>query len=508
MNVTGLHRWLVGLLLLGCACRGPGSANYQAFDAFVEQTREVYHVPGAVVGVVRDGDIVLLKGYGVRSLGRPDRVDPDTRFQIASNTKFMAAASAGVLVDAGRAGWDQPLVELDPGFRLATPGATAQVSFRDLLAHRSGLPAYEGDLLGRLGYDTAEKFGRARYVPLGSFQDKARYSNLGFFLAGEVAARASGLGTPEWPAFVGKALFEPLGMSRSSGDKKDLQLDANYAGGHRLKDGAAIPMDLELIEFAAAGSVVSTGADMARWIRMLLSEGRHEGRSVLQPGTVAEIFKTALVTGPGGPLGEKGAGNGLGTENYTFLGTPVVTKNGAMNGVRTIVILVPSLRVGLFVLCNMNLTVFPEAVAARFLEDHIGLSGEDLQRRYLEIDQPRWTLMESPPIFPATPAPLPVPLAQLAGTYHSEIYGDFALAVDGEELSCTSLAPRAYRGRIRHWDGLQFLLQWPDPDDMLGLVVFQVDPSGATGFAGFLPDPAYMAAHHLVVVDYRAFIRR
>jgi CubicO group peptidase (beta-lactamase class C family) len=485
------------------------NVDYAQFDTFVEQTRQVYQVPGVVVGVVRDAGVVFMKGYGVRSVAGSAAVDIATKFQIASNTKFMAAASIGTLVDAGRSTWDQPLRQHYPALELSNPDVTAKVSFRDMLSHRSGLPQYEGDLMGRLGLDKAEMIRRSRYIELGSYGDTARYSNLGFFLAGEIGAQISDVKTLDWPAFLAKALFEPLGMTRSSGRPQDLYADENHVDGHRLKDDKPVLMDLEMPNMTAAGSVVSTGTDMARWLRMLVSRGQFEGGTVLKAETLDEMFKNAITTGRGGPLGEPGAGFGMGTENYTFLGMRVVTKNGALNGVRTSLALIPELKVGVFVLANLNLTVFPEAVIARFLEDHIGASGTDLQKYYKDVEQVKWKLMETPPLLPVSPVPLPVDPSQLAGSYSSALYGDVTVTADGTALKVATTTPTVYTGRLRHWSGMQFLLEWPDPDDMLGLVEFKQsqDKTKVTGFAGFMPDMTYMQEHKLVIINYGPFNR-
>ena len=491
-----LDRCWPAAALIAISCSAPSCtheyATYAEFDKFVEQTRQVYQVPGAAVGIVRDTGVVFIKGYGVRSIAGVARVDTSTKFQIASNTKFMTAAAIGTLVDSGRTTWDQPLVEHYPTLELSTSEATSKVSFRDLLSHQAGLRAYDGDLLGRLGWDQAEIIERAQYLTLDGFRDKARYSNMGFFIAGAIGAYISDVKALDWETHVTKALLEPLGMTRSSPHYAAMFLDENHVAGHRLKNGQAELMDLEMDGLPPAGSIVSTADDMARWVRMLLNRGKLDDKTILQPATVDTIFENAIETGPGGLLGEPKAGNGLGTENFTFLGTRVVTKNGALDGVRTVVVLIPEKKIGLFVLANLNLTVFPEAVQARFLEDQIGPSGKDLQTEMRDVTQKKWDSMSEPVVFPTDPAPLPLDIAQLAGTYSSAVYGDFSLTVDGSDLQIASSTPTVYTGKFRHWTGLQFLLDWGHTDDMLGLVTFQLssDQTQVTGFAGDPPSPA------------------
>ena len=512
MRHVDLAPWItvVALCLVSACSESSKSDDYAEFDAFVEQTRQVYQVPGAAVAIVRDTGVVFIKGYGVRSIAGVAPVDTSTKFQIASNSKFMTGAVIGTLVDAQRTTWDQPLKEHYPALQLANADTTSKVSFRDLLSHRSGLRAYDGDLLSRLGWDKAEIIRRAQFMPLDSFRDQARYSNMGYFIAGEIGAQLSDLHALDWETHISQSLLEPLGMTRSSARPLDIFADDNHVAGHRLKDGQVELMDLETDLMGAAGSVVSTVDDMARWVRMLLNRGQLDGTVVLQPETVDEICKNSIETGNGGFLGEPGNGYGLGTENYTFLGTRVVTKNGALDGVRTYVALIPDLKIGIVVLANLNMTVFPEAVTARFLEDHIGPAGKDLQAYFRDDQQKSWDFVSSPPIYPTAPAALTVDLASLAGTYTNAIYGDFTLTVDGTALKIVSTAPKAYTGTLTHWDGLRFLLEWPDPDDVRGLVEFQLsqDQTQITGFAGFTPDATYRKDHQLFIVDYGQFTRQ
>jgi CubicO group peptidase (beta-lactamase class C family) len=509
----------------GCSSKSSTEAavDYAELDAFVEATRQAYQVPGAAVGVVRDTGVVFVKGYGVRSIESSAPVDTATRFQLASVSKLLTAVGIGTLVDAGRTTWDQPVKDHYPDLQLADATATAQVSFRHLLSHQAGLREYDGDLLGRLGYDKAEILRRVQYMVIDTDAYGAIpvYSNMGFFIAGEIGAQISDVHALDWQTHLEQALLTPLGMTRSSTRDADLRADDNHVAGHRLVDGVVEPMALEADPLPPAGSIVATADDMARLVQMLLNRGELDGTRILAPETVDELFKTSIlnhkvaadgtVSSTGGFLGEPGAGYGLGTENYTFLGTPVVTKNGALDGVRTYVALIPSQGVGIFVLSNLNMTMFPEAVTARFLEAHIGLAGKNLQLSIGTKMQAAWSALGATRTYPADPAPSPVDSASLAGEYTNTIYGDFTVALVDTTLTITSSLPPAYAGVLTHWDGPQFLIEWPDPDDMPGLVELQLSADGtqATGFAApATMDMDVLNSHNVfVVVDYGPFTR-
>ncbi|MFL5519596.1 MAG: serine hydrolase domain-containing protein, partial [Gemmatimonadales bacterium] len=125
----------------------PVTAPPKDLDAYVEQVMKEFGVPGLALAVVKDGKVVVAKGYGVRHLGEPAKVDAQTQFGIASNTKVFTAIALGLLVEEGKVDWDTPVVTYLPWFRLSDPYVTRELTIRDLLVHRSGLGLGEGDLL-------------------------------------------------------------------------------------------------------------------------------------------------------------------------------------------------------------------------------------------------------------------------------------------------------------------------------------------------------------------------
>ncbi|MDD1702727.1 MAG: serine hydrolase [Methanoregula sp.] len=468
------------LLAAGCtqpAAENPSAGKLNGFDDFVTQKMTEYQVPGAVVGIVENDSVVYLKGFGVRELGHPEKVDPDTRFQIASVTKYVTAGATGTLVDEGKLDWDTPVVTYLPGLELSNSYVTEHVTLRDLLAHRTGFRPYDGDLLGRLGYTNSEILERLRYLPLGtSFREKYKYSNAGFFIAGEVAAKAD---NRSWEDLTDARILRPLNMTRSGAHPETLYLDDNHVAGHQDSGGNVSIMPLEEAGFPAAGQVVSTGRDMTQWLRMMLGNGSVDGKQILSPKTVSEIHAASLVAGRGGPLGDPNAAVGLGSDSYYFLGERVIEKNGALDGVRSIVILIPGKHVGLVVIANEQLTVFPEAVRDEFLERYIGRSGVDLQAKE-KVNQQGWYTLLKGIAIPGNAQPATVAPSAIAGTYTSNLYGTMIVNESTDAGNMTvRLGPAGYAGTLMHQTNNTWFLSWPNPDDTTGYVTFTAGPSGA-----------------------------
>jgi CubicO group peptidase (beta-lactamase class C family) len=230
-------------------------------DAFISRTLKEYQVPGAAVAAVKDGKVILLKGYGLRDVTKPGAVDENTIFQLASVTKTLTAAAAATVVDEGKLDWDKPISNYLSEFVGYDPYMTRWLTERDLLAQRTGWPAFTGDQLDSFGYDRAEILRRLRFFkPRYSLREVAQYSNPGFFVAGEVAARCA---KQSWNELVEQGLFKPLEMSRSGTVIKALQ-DPNATAAHALvngKVGVIEPTELDVTGAASSGT--STAADMS-----------------------------------------------------------------------------------------------------------------------------------------------------------------------------------------------------------------------------------------------------
>ncbi|MHB8164096.1 MAG: serine hydrolase [Methanoregula sp.] len=478
---------LVGCLIFCSGCTSSTTppqqktGNLDGFDDFVSQKMAEYEVPGAVVGIVEDDKVVYLKGFGVRELGKPEKVDPDTRFQIASVSKYVTAGAVGSLVDEGKLDWDEPVVTYLPGFVLKDTYAGDHATLRDLLAHRTGFKHFDGDLLGRLGYSNSDMLERMRYLtPGSSFREKYIYSNAGFFIAGETASKVD---NRSWEDLTDARIIRPLGMTRSGAHPETLYLDENHVSGHGGVPGNIHTIPLEEAGFPAAGQVVSTGRDMTQWLRMMLNNGMVDGRQVLTPKTVQEIHAASLVAPHSGPLNDLNGAVGLGCDSYHFLDERVIEKNGALDGVRSIVILIPGKKTGLVVIANKQLTVFPEAIRDEFLERYIGKSGVDLQAKE-KTNQAGWNSLLKSVERPADAKPATIAPSAIAGSYRNDLYGTMLVSEGSDAMNMTfQLGPDKYPGTFMHVTGNTWYFSFPNPDDQVGYLTYKTSASGAvTGF--------------------------
>jgi len=454
----------------------------EGLDAFIEQAMKEYRVPGASVAVVKDGKITYLKGHGFRKTGTEERVDENTIFQLASVTKTFTAASVASMVDRDKVDFDEEVVKILPNFALKDPYPTRYTTPRDLLAHRTGLPAFTGDLFDHLGYTREEVIKRVRYIePACSFREKANYSNVGYFLAGEVAAHAAGA---EWEDVVTENLLEPLGMKRT-GFTRTLDQQSNVASPHAVIDGQikTISNSRQLV-LAPAGAMTSTASDLSQYMIMLLGGGKYNGREVLKEDSVNQMFTPAMVDEPGfaelPPISkDTGFDYGLGWGIYYWKNHKILEKGGALDGMRSIVVLVPEIKLGIAILANMNLTVLPEAVRAYVLEQYLGKAGYDMQAEIMQRSNKLESMMGLTNIVkPENPGPASKKPGAYTGTYENDLYGRFTVLQDGDNLKVEA-GPAKYTGTLKHVNYDTFYLKWPifisAPDE----VTFVIDAQGS-----------------------------
>src|SRR5687768_3298844 len=247
--------------------------SLQDFDAYVESVRKQFDVPGISVAIVKDGQIVLERGYGVRKLGESAPVDAHTLFAIASNTKAFTAASLSILADEKKLSLDDRVIDHLPWFQMSDPYVTREMRIRDLLVHRSGLSLGAGDLLfwPATTYTTREVAERLRNVPLtGNFRSQYAYDNILYGVAQLVIEKASGQSYEE---FLRTRIFAPLGMDETRFNSDSLRPGDNVATGHAksdFKDLKPVPA-MSWSNVAAAGGIYSSAHDLTKWMNVQLA---------------------------------------------------------------------------------------------------------------------------------------------------------------------------------------------------------------------------------------------
>lgn len=470
-----------------------GGLTAESVDAIVEWTLQHYEVPGAAVAVVKDGEVLLAKGYGIRSVDTGEPVDAETLFQLASVSKTFTAAAFAAAVDAETLAWDQPARTVLPDFAMSVPYATEWVTGTDFLVHRSGFPGFFGDLFDHLGFTRADIRHRLRFVEPGySFRDHPEYSNLGFFLAGEMVAEAAGTSFEE---AVRASLLDPTGMADTATTAVlSSNKVSNAASPHAEEDGetVVVPHNQSQV-FVAAGGYVSNAADMASYAQMLLNGGAVSGTAVLSEEALERLFEPVIasdvVFSEFPPIDEhSGFDYSPGWGVFHYNGLKVLEKGGALDGFRTILVLVPEKKFGIAVLANMNLTALPEAVRAGALQQMFGRAGEeDLQPAISARAEKIHELLFGSQTKPVADESLTdAQIDAFLGDYVNDLFGEWSVVRNEEDPSQLLLVcgPAEYVGQLTATDASTLTVQWPIVISTPEPLAFEMTGGGpATSFA-------------------------
>jgi CubicO group peptidase (beta-lactamase class C family) len=411
-------------------------------------------LPEMAVAVVRGDRKAYAKGFGTREIGTNAPVDADTVFQLASVSKSIGATVVAKQVGLGRVQWGTRLRTLLPWFALASAQATDAVTVADMYAHRSGLPEHAGDRLEDMGYDRRGVLERLRHYPLEPFREHYDYTNFGMTAAAEAVSVATG---SDWASLCEAALYQPLGMTRTTSRYAQFLAQSNRARAHVRYTGkwevAAIARDADAQ--SPAGGASSSVNDLANWMAMLLARGMYQGKRVIEEAPLAACV-TAQIRSRAGVDGRPdeyyGYGFNVGT---TPAGRTTWSHSGAFAlGAGTAFRIVPSTNVGIVALTNGYPLGIAEALTLSFFDivetgavqrDWLTLIGPS----FADILAPEGSLVGVAP--PAHPAPPSRALSAYAGVYGNACYGPATVEIAAGAL-VLSIGPAPLRLTLSHWD--------------------------------------------------------
>jgi CubicO group peptidase (beta-lactamase class C family) len=415
------------------------------FDEYITSGMAAWKIPGLSIVVVKNGAVVLSKGYGVLEAGKPEKVNEDTIFAIGSTSKAFTAAAIGTLVDQKEIKWDDRVVDHWPEFELSDPWVTNEIRISDLLANHSGLSEAAEEMWYGTGYDRQELIKRLAEAPITQgFRYQFQYRNVMFLAAGELIPRVIGA---SWDDYVTTTLFKPLGMDRTTTRLADIENEANVAQPHLIDyAGNLLPIHYRNIEnVGPAGSILSTARSMGNWVRMLTDGGTFNGEPLLKPETLAFIVRSQTpvdTTGPGGqplppPRAELRA-YALSWVTESYQGTRLVWHNGSIDGMSAWVGMAPDLRLGVALLSNLDDADFRNAVFYRIVDSYTGdeltdLGPELLKAREVALDdrnraELRWQELNDAPVSPS------LPTKDYAGKYSNPTFGEVEISLEGDQL--------------------------------------------------------------------------
>jgi CubicO group peptidase (beta-lactamase class C family) len=442
-------------------------------DDVVLRTMKAFNVPGIAVAIVKDGKVVLSKGYGVTNINTQQKVDGNTLFGIASNSKAFTTAALGMLVDEKKINWDDKVIQYIPEFKMYNDYVTTEFTIRDLLTHRSGLGLGAGDLMiwpDGHNFTPKDIIKNIQYLqPVSGFRTKYDYDNLLYVIAGEVIERVSGI---SWCDFIENRIMKPLQMSNSAASWNRLKDTTNSIVPHVPTKGK-----LEVIKrytnpiFDAAAGIYSSTNDLSKWVIAQLKNGKYGDKEqfrLFSEEAHHEMWspQTILPLNTMKPYHCNFKTYGLGWQLTDINGHLQVSHTGGLDGIVTQTILFPEIQLGIIVLTNQQSGSAFTAISNTIKDSYLGLKFPDHvetlfnERKAREnnadkITDEVWSTAEN-----NSTTNKRIDFQKFTGTYRDKWFGDITISNQNGILRFTSIRSPRLTGSIYWYNDKIFAVKW------------------------------------------------
>ena len=480
-----MRRGLTGIAFLLCLASAfagiaPDERASAALERYVQQALRDWEVPGAAIAVIKDDRIVYSAGFGTREIGKDLPVDEFTLFAVGSITKSFTAAAIAMLADEGKLKFDDAVAKHLPEFEFGEPHLTREITVRDLLSHRSGLPRASLLLMNRFSPD--ETVTRLRFMkPAAGLRAQFHYSNQGYVALGEIIQKLS---EDDWASFIEHRLFQPLGMNASTTTFSELRDAENVAKPHARIDGEVRTIPLrDLDHTAPAGMIGSNAIELAEWLKLQLAGGSKTGRELLKAATVREMHSPHTII-PVSPAAEKlyrsthFIAYGMGWFMRDYRGRKIVEHGGNIDGMTAQVGMLPEERLGFVMLTNLDSSRLPTALMYRIFDTWTAAPERDWSGDFLRLardatreEEDARKAAETARKKETKPS---VALQAFAGLYRSEVYGDAKISIKDDKLTLSF--GEGMEAVLEHWENDTFKAVWTDPMIKAPPITFTVQP--------------------------------
>ena len=476
--------------------------NYKELYNYIQTAVDSFNMPGLAVGIIKNGEVVFLEGFGYRNTETKEKVDENTLFGIASCSKAFTAACIAMLVDEGKLDWKDKVIDHYPGFELYDPYITRELMIEDLLCHRAGYQTFDGDLLWYgTDYSREEIVRRFRYRknPY-SLREKFGYSNLMYIAAGEVIKNVTG---KTWEEFVAERIFEPLGMTTTTTTNSGFENMENVARPHL--DGKPVPF-ISYDNSGPAAAINTSAAELLKWVELMLNKGEWNDSAVFSEKQYYELVKpqTMLNSGRANTIdGTHFSVYGLGWAMKDYKGMKVIDHGGGLPGFHSKVVFVPEDSLGYVILAN-EISLLVPALEKDILEYFLADSVGGFATRYLpyvkmqkEREAKKWMKLEEERHKNTVPS---LELQAYTGMYEDKMYGNAAISQKDGKLYLTMLPTKGLlEGPLEHWHYDTFKIRVKDPYLPEGFVTFTLNEDGTvSGFKINIENPDF----HFYKLDF------
>jgi len=454
------------------------TVNSDEIDTLVNDVLIAFKVPGAAVGIIKDGNVILNKGYGRQDINQTLAINSKTLFKIASTTKAFTAAALAILVDQKKITWESKVVDIIPNFALYDEWVSKEFTIADLLTHRSGLARFAGDLMlwpEPAGFSRSEIINNLKFLkPASGFRSEYAYDNLLYIVAGEVVASVTDM---SWEQFIEKNIFVPLEMNRCFAGAVPAKDMKNIAQPHGLINNKPTIIkrnqtyDKDSV-MAAAGGIKCSVNDLLTWVETQLNQGTSpesvsifsttQSKKMWQPHTILSVSNS-----------DKKYDNtnfkayGLGWRLADMHGYKRVSHTGSLSGNLSHIMMIPELDLGVIVLINQNSTYARSTIMNSIVQSFMDVEQKDwltIQLAMQQKKQSRVLAQRSDVSFNTIPPrkDVALPLTSYLGVYQDSWFGQVRISLKNDQLYFESLKSTRMHGQMIENEGNEFIVWYSD----------------------------------------------
>lgn len=482
--------------LLLCSASFAQNSLPPGLDQYIEKVLKTFEVPGLSVSIVKDGKVLLAKGYGLKKMGTTDMVDGNTLFSIASNSKAFTGTALAILVEEGKLNWDDRVIQHLPWFKMADTYITSNLTVRDLLVHQSGLLAYSGDLMlfPPSTFTRREILEKVQKLPLAyDFRSTYAYDNILYLACGEIIKAVSG---QEWEDFIKIRIFDKVGMPGSVSRYSEFGSKPNISFAHNRINGNITPVDDYLQQNTGdasdpAGGILSNANDISNWMITQLDSGRTPtGQQLFKPTTTRQLWNIIRPipisrVSPGlKPSQMDFWGYASGFRAYNYQKYKVVGHGGKLAGFVSQLAMVPDLKLGITVFTNQESTGAYWAIIYHVLDYYAKNKKFDWIKAFKdEQDAAFARLKESQQknlVQADAGGTFKLPVSKLAGNYRDAVYGDVVLKPEGDGMIMEFKNLPHFNGTLKYYQYNTFISTLKNRS-MKGdaYITFSLNPDGS-----------------------------
>ena len=459
-----------------------------SLDGYVEKALTTWQIPGVAVCIVKDGEVVLSKGYGIQESGRQDKVDENTLFMIGSNTKAFTATALALLEYDGKCSLEDKVQKWLPDFTMKDPWVAKELNLTDIVSHRMGMETFQGDFMywtSDLTMDEViQKFGQL--TPMYSFRTKWGYTNAGYAIAGKLIEKIS---SKKWEEFLRERIFNPLGMNNTLVLSEELKMANNIAIPHTTVEGKTVPVPIPDIDnLGPAGSISSSVNDMSRWLIAQLNNGKIGNEEIIPPSVIKKTRTPASIVGRiKHPYNKQHYElYALGWELQDYEGRELIQHTGGVNGFVTSVTLVPEENLGIVVLTNTDQNGFFIALKWEIIDSYLGLPYRNYSDTFFERfgagrtnEEKRTAELRDSVAMNLNPS---LNIDDYTGRYLHDIYGYIDITKNGSLLEMSFEHHSKLKGKLESLGDNKFLCTYSDPIYGVKVIPFTIEGDKVKSF--------------------------